>query len=382
MRLTFRLIRFNEFKYKLFRLINSFKFHFYYDIFLKYIPRPDSKKAGYNIYGYFSKVIGQGEIARAFVDEMIKNREKFVLVDWFNLSHKKISRRERKRYSRYYYRRCIYDKNIFFVDLMSLHEIRKSNPSLFSNKINAVAFWWEFESGFEDRVAILNEFDEVYVFSDFIKNTLLSTSGRSYKIIKIAYPMSPNWQIEESAEAIRTKYNLGDKFCFFFNFDYMSSYNRKNPEAILHALAEEFPDDKRIVFVVKTNNCEGFRNKEEQFIQTINDLDLSERVTIIKEPLSRNGFMSLLNAMDCYVSLHRGEGLGLGILEALAMNKDVIATNYGGNTEYMHHPLAHAVDYSIVAAADDYAVYRNVTSWAEPSKAHARELMRKVVMNS
>jgi len=55
--------------------------------------------------------------------------------------------------------------------------------------------------------------------------------------------------------------------------------------------------------------------------------------------------MSLLNATNCYISLHRGEGLGLGILEALALRKPVIATNYGGNTEYMDNPLAYPVNY-------------------------------------
>ena len=185
-----------------------------------------------------------------------------------------------------------------------------------------------------------------------------------------------NWIIEEEPAAIKKKYNLEGKFCFFFNFDYLSGYNRKNPEAILSSLAQEFPDEKQIVLVAKTNNSHRFEEKKTRFLGKVKALGLTERVIVIEDPLSRNGFMTLLNAMDCYISLHRGEGLGLGILEALALNKPVIATNYGGNTEYMNNPLAFGVPYSLIPANDDYGPYANVKQWAEPelesrTKIHA-----------
>jgi glycosyltransferase involved in cell wall biosynthesis len=88
--------------------------------------------------------------------------------------------------------------------------------------------------------------------------------------------------------------------------------------------------------------------------------------------------MTLLNAMDCYISLHRGEGLGLGIVEALALNIPVIATNYGGNSEYMNNPLAMAVPYSMIPANDDYPPYKHVKSWADPDIGAAKKFMRTV----
>lgn len=360
---------------------NIFKIFFHFFV-LHYLARPRSHQHGYNVFGYFSKMIGQGEVARGFVDDLIRNGEKFVLIDFYDNNHKSISRKEEKKYRKYYFKKLKYRSNIFFVDLVLLQQVRKYIPVLFQNRQNIVTFWWEFESGFEERIPILNEFDEVYVFSDFIKNVLNSIEHRNFKVTKINYPFVKNWIIEDEPLTIKKRYNLEGKFCFFFNFDYLSSYNRKNPEAILRAIAEEFPNDKQVFFVVKTNNSRKFEEKECCFVNKVKYLGLNERIVIIKDQLSRNGFMTLLNAMDCYISLHRGEGLGLGILEALALNKSVIATNYGGNTEYMNNPLAFSVPYSLVPANDDYAPYKNVKQWAEPDIEHAKKHMREVYSNS
>ena len=357
---------------------NIFKILFHFSI-LNYLARPRSHQRGYNVFGYFSKIVGAGQDARGFADELIRNGDEFVLVDFYQKTHKHIARSEENPYRKYYFRKFIYHTNIFFIDPAQWQKVRKKIPTLFlKNKHNIITFWWEFESGFEDRIPILNEFNEVYVFSDFIWNILNSVDNRNFKITRIKYPFAKNWIIEHDPLTVKRKYNLEGKFCFFFNFDYLSSYNRKNPEAILCAIAEEFPDEAGVVLIVKTNNSNRFEEKEHNFLNKIKNLGLNGRVVVINDPLSRNGFMTLLNAMDCYISLHRGEGLGLGILEALALNKPVIATNYGGNSEYMNNPLAMAVPYSMIPANDDYEPYKNVKFWAEPDISAAKKFMRTV----
>ena len=359
-------------------IANKFRILFHYFL-LNYLARPRSHQQGYNVFGYFSKRVAQGGSARHFVDELIRNDDRFVLYDFYENNHKHISRSEENPYRKYYFRKFIYHTNIFFIDPLRWQHIKKKIPVLFfKNKHNIITFWWEFESGFEDRIPILNEFNEVYVFSDFIWNILNSVDNRNFKITRIKYPFAKNWIIEHDPLTVKRKYNLEGKFCFFFNFDYLSSYNRKNPEAILCAIAEEFPDEQHVLLIVKTSNSNKFEEKEHNFLNKIKDLGLNGRVVIIKDPLSRNGFMTLLNAMDCYISLHRGEGLGLGIVEALTLNKPVIATNYGGNSEYMNNPLAMAVPYSLIPANDDYKPYKNVKFWAEPDISTAKKFMRTV----
>ena len=348
-------------------------------LLLNVLARPRSHQQGYNVFGYFSKIVGAGQDVRGFTDELIRNGDRFVLVDFYQKTHKQITRSEENPYRKYYFKKLKYHTNIFFIDPGQWQKVRKNVPVLFfKNKYNIITFWWEFESGFEERIPILNEFNEVYVFSDFTLKILNSVDNRNFKITRINYPFAKNWIIEHDPLTVKRRYNLEDRFCFFFNFDYLSSYNRKNPEAILNAMAEEFPEEQQVVLVVKTNNSNRFEEKERNFMNKIKTLGLIGRVVVIKDPLSRNGFMTLLNAMDCYISLHRGEGLGLGIVEALALNIPVIATNYGGNSEYMNNPLAMAVPYSMIPANDDYPPYKHVKSWADPDIGAAKKFMRTV----
>jgi len=365
-------------RYKGNRLVNRFTKEEINRLLIKCLTRPRRQVEGYNVFGYFSIFMGQAEVVRAFVDGLIKGGENITLFDFYVGTHQLSSGRPDLKYRKYYFSSFKYRTNVFFIDLNVLKRLKSQIPRLFKNKKNIVAFWWEFESGFEDRIPILNEFDEVYVFSDFIKDILNKVESRQFIVTKIDYPFSKNWVINEEPSLVRSRYNLEDKFCFFFNFDYYSSYNRKNPEAILKALSEEFPDEQNVVFVVKTCNSERFEEKEKRFISLVNDYGLGERVRIINDQLSRDAFMTLLNSMDCYISLHRGEGLGLGILEALALGKTVIATNYGGNTEYMHNPNCYAVPYTLVSASDDYVVYKYVKQWAEPDISEAKKYMREV----
>jgi len=90
--------------------------------------------------------------------------------------------------------------------------------------------------------------------------------------------------------------------------------------------------------------------------------------------------MSIMNACDCYISLHRGEGLGLGMLEAKSLGLPVIATGYGGNVDFMlNQPKCYLVDYKIVSAHDDYFPYRDVTKWAEPDYDDAVQYIKRLI---
>lgn len=345
---------------------------------LNLLARPGQQEQGYNVFGFFSKITGISEVARAFTNRLKETQEPFVLVDFFEPSHKRLSEEEEFIYQEYYYKPFIYDKNVLMIDWRMLRKLTEKIPDVLQGKKNIVAFWWEFETGFEDKIDILNEFDEVYVFSDFIKNVLEGLRNKDFKITKIKYPFYKNWKIITKPDVVRKKYGLEDKFCFFFNFHYASGFRRKNPIATLQAIHEEFPQQEDVVYFVKTNRITGVEDASHEFLSKVRELGLENRVIIHDEPLSRDGFMTLLNAMDCYISLHRGEGLGLGILEAYALNKPVIATNYGGNTEYMDNPLGYPVPYKLIKTEDDFDVYANVKEWADPDKQCTKKFMREV----
>jgi glycosyltransferase involved in cell wall biosynthesis len=88
---------------------------------------------------------------------------------------------------------------------------------------------------------------------------------------------------------------------------------------------------------------------------------------------------ALLSVIDCYVSLHRSEGLGLGMAESMYLGKPVIATAYSGKLEFMNEGNAALVSYELVPVKEgEYPFWRDQV-WAEPNVAHAAQFMRKMV---
>ena len=114
-------------------------------------------------------------------------------------------------------------------------------------------------------------------------------------------------------------------------------------------------------------------------VLAIKALNLQEHVVIIDKFLTRQEFVTLLSGMDAYISLHRGEGLGLGMMEAMYLSIPVIATNYSGNTDFCTETTAALVNYSIVPCNDKHPAYSLVREWAEPDIEDAAAKMIKVM---
>ncbi len=101
-------------------------------------------------------------------------------------------------------------------------------------------------------------------------------------------------------------------------------------------------------------------------------------VKLLDAVLPRNEVTGLMSLCDCYVSLHRAEGFGLSMAEAMALGKPVIATGYSGNLEFMTTDNSLLVDYNLVPIGRTWGPYREGQLWAEPSLEHAAQLMRRV----
>jgi hypothetical protein len=78
------------------------------------------------------------------------------------------------------------------------------------------------------------------------------------------------------------------------------------------------------------------------------------------------------------VSLHRAEGFGRGLAEALQLGLRVICTGYSGNLDFCDVPDAELVDYRLVKVGQTQYPHAKGQYWAEPSIEHAAELMQKV----
>ena len=248
---------------------------------------------------------------------------------------------------------------------------------------NISVFYWEFEDGMPEFFpSAFDGIKAVICFSSFNEEYFKKIAPGNVKIYKL--PFIPCIERENllPKKEIREKFGIpADSFVAYFNFSYNSSYGRKNPEAIVRAFAKAFPNDEKTCLVFKTvgSGCNANNKYKAALQDCIQKNGLSQKTIIIEESLSDNENHSLINACDVYISLHRGEGIGLGMLEAMIMGKPVIATAYGGNTDFIQKGHSFPVPYTMIAPKfNDIPDYAAVSKAAEPDADESAKILRNL----
>jgi glycosyltransferase involved in cell wall biosynthesis len=161
-------------------------------------------------------------------------------------------------------------------------------------------------------------------------------------------------------------------YVFLFMFDMCSQMVRKNPLAVIDAFRAAFGRHEKATLVIKVSRG---RSHPEAFAQ-LEEAARAAGAIVIDEVFSRARAYGLIQMCDCFVSLHRAEGFGLCLAEAMLMGKPVIATNYSGNLAFMHPGNSLLVDYELIDVAADNPIYKRRNHWADPSVQHAASQMR------
>jgi glycosyltransferase involved in cell wall biosynthesis len=172
----------------------------------------------------------------------------------------------------------------------------------------------------------------------------------------------------------RTDFGLRpESFVFLFYFDAHSFVERKNPVGLIRAFRKAFSKSEDVYLLIKCSH--GKRS----MLRILNKAcENHPNITIVDAILSRAALVALLSKCDTYVSLHRSEGFGLTLSEAMNLGKPVIATGYSSNLDFMNDSNSFLVKYKLVELKKRYGPYQEGFRWAEPDVSHAAELMREV----
>lgn len=165
-------------------------------------------------------------------------------------------------------------------------------------------------------------------------------------------------------------------FVFLFVFDAFSVPARKNPLGVVDAyrrMRAAVGADTRLV--LKVINADA-RSPLGRDLAAAASADPT--ITVVDRYLARPELNALLHAADAYVSLHRSEGFGFTMAEAMALGKPVVATGWSGNMDFMTADNSCPVDYRLVALAADHGPYAQGQTWADPDVAHAATLMQRL----
>jgi glycosyltransferase involved in cell wall biosynthesis len=241
--------------------------------------------------------------------------------------------------------------------------------SYFEGKYNIGHWAWESEHFPEEWRRSFGLVDEVWVASSFVQEALAPISP--VQVLRMPYSVELEGFGDPPSELAAI---ASDEFVFLFNFDYYSLAERKNPLAVVAAFRQAFGESGPARLVLKCSNVQGDREYHARLLESIGGAP----VTVIDRHLYRPEMNALLQRCQAYVSLHRAEGFGLGMAEAMFLGKPVIATDYSGNRDFMHAGEAFLVPYRIVEAEKDHGPYRKGWPWADPDVDEAARLMRYV----
>lgn len=233
---------------------------------------------------------------------------------------------------------------------------------------------WELEEFPDAWLPAFEGVDEVWAQSAWVQAGLARKLGKPVVRMPVALALDP------VAPVRRVEYGLPeDRFLFFFAFDALSYPERKNPRGVLDAfrrVRRGLPG--RVGLVLKTMNGAA----RPDVLAALRDEAADDPdVVRLDASLSRAEASGLLAACDAAVSLHRAEGLGLLVAEAMAQGKPVVATDYSATTELVRPGTGYPVGFRLVPVPPGAYPMGEGQRWADPDLDHAAWLMRRVVLD-
>ncbi|MGL4758889.1 MAG: glycosyltransferase [Patescibacteria group bacterium] len=237
-----------------------------------------------------------------------------------------------------------------------------------------IGFWaWELPTFPQKMQQTMRFFDEIWTPSKFCTDAISEASP--IPVVTMPHSISIP-AVKMTRKDLKLPKN---EFIFFYSFDFGGIVQRKNPLAIVSAFEVAFKGLKKkpqliFKFINPPSDCLEYK----QLNQIASE---SPDIHLIDGHLSKQEVDGLIFHCNCYISLHRSEGFGLGLAEAMCYGKPVIATGYSGNLEFMNVGNSFLIQYDLIKTKQDYYPYPKGSVWADPDLDHAAYSMRYVYDN-
>jgi glycosyltransferase involved in cell wall biosynthesis len=325
-----------------------------------------SKKLGVNVAGYFKGEFGVGQfgrlVARAAINSglpvtsLVNERTESRQEEEFEISKSK----------------QIYSVTISAVNADQFSLWLDDLPNELKRNSKFVGVWaWEIETFPKQFYPAFDYVDEVWAISSFVKDSIQPHTVKPVYVVPgpIIAP-----QITERLDRSVIGLSESEEYILFM-FDYFSIFKRKNPIDLIKTHILAFPDESGPKLIIKTVNGSKNPSQQEQLRFAVGS---RTDILILDKYLSREQLHSLVNECQIYISLHRSEGYGLTLAEAMSLGKPVIATAYSGNMDFMNKSNSVLVPYELVPVGDDAYPYQSDSLWAQPDIAFAARALREL----
>lgn len=270
----------------------------------------------------------------------------------------------------------VYPVGIYCLPPTDMLRLFLEAPTKFwrSGEYRIGAWPWELPRWPERYAELLCGVDEIWALSTYVEQCF-SALGHCP-----VYRMPIAVEIPQPNENLRARFGINKRvFTFFTLFDGASWLSRKNPAAAVRAFSLAFPKKQygeSVGLVVKAMNIDIGHTQWQEVVSMAN---ADPRISIINEYLDRQELINLMASLDCYISLHRSEGFGRVIAEAMLLEKVVVVTNFSGNMDFCLDDTAYLVDGPLIPLKDKDYILGDGQYWCDPDLEKAADRMREVL---
>jgi glycosyltransferase involved in cell wall biosynthesis len=277
------------------------------------------------------------------------------------------------------------DINIIHLNAEALPLLAAYSPDILADTYNIGYFFWELDSPARCHSLAMDLVDEVWVSSEFGVAQYQPFCRIPVTNVGMSFEQMPEICRNSARDQLNRRYSIAeDATLYLSTFDSYSYIQRKNPRGIIAAFQNAFQNEESVHLIVKTQNKDLVSDprQDELWHGIAAAIANDSRITFINETVDYASLMNMKQGVDCYVSLHRSEGWGFGIIESMAMGIPVVTTAYSGNMEFCTPENSWLVKGAKkYLASDDYIFVEPGQYWFDPDLDSATECLKEVYEN-
>ncbi len=235
-----------------------------------------------------------------------------------------------------------------------------------------IGYWaWELEEIPLEWTRAIRYVNAIFCPSEFTAETLRKYTRKPVETVphpvtlgSVRADMRATLGLSEQAFMVTTLFSFG------------SALERKNPYAAVAAFVAACEGIEDAWLILKSNHG-GDSAAKQAFLNYIRTYP---RVRLIDDVWEKDQVLGLIQTADVYLSLHRSEGFGLPIAEAMLAGTPVMVTDWSGSRDFCDVTNSFPVPYKLIPVQSSHPEFADLqhAQWADPDSAAAGALLRRI----
>lgn len=235
-----------------------------------------------------------------------------------------------------------------------------------------IAYWaWELEEIPREWQKAMRYINAIFCPSDFTSHTLRKYTDKP--VHTVPHPVT----IGQVRAGMRARLGLSEQaFLVSSLFSFGSALERKNPYAVVDAFVASLRAKQDAWLIFKSNHG-GDSDEKKQFLDYIQPYST---IRLVDDIWDKQEVLGLIETSDVYLSLHRSEGFGLPIAEAMLLGTPTMVTDWSGSRDFCHDENSFLLPYNLVAVQSTHPEFAQLQhgKWADPDRHAAAAILNAI----